>query len=365
MVTFTVKFLAFVFVAVSIAAAQADSKSPYPYLLRISHETYDDYSCALLQTSGAFHLELEHGSGDIKVHEGKINAEDVQKIRQILDDQSLANLSQREIEEPIVRGPTEKLQLTIYRYDHWQDLFFQSVESEEPIKQPIHVLIEWLDRLQKLPHEELSEDEGKQNCLPPRTIVLKRREPQVFPEVVAAPPLGKRSVLKVPPLAMPSAIASATPMLRIASVAVGTSDARQFCALIADNGHYRFENHVQKAGKPVSTEILAGQLNPQEVSQLRGILDSPALVNIRHREPRGSAPVPVMGNMMNLSIARPGGMQNIILSSSYGHEFGTFYGGDADVRSARKLNDFVIERLSADKTGTLDKSTRNDCTALP
>jgi hypothetical protein len=358
-----VKSLAFVILAVSLALCESDPR-PYPYLLRISHETYGDYSCALLQTSGAFHLEFAHG-GDIKVHEGTTNLEDVKKIQRILEGLELAELSQRQIQEPIFSGRTEKLQLTTYRGDRWQDLFFQTVESEEPFKQSLDPLVEWLDGLRKLPHKEFSEDEGKQNCLPPRKIVLKKRETVTFPEPVATNTLGTKSALKPPPLVTSSAMPSATPLLRVLSVVVGASDARQFCALIADNGRFRFENHKQKAGKPVHTEIFAGHLSLEELSQLRSLLDTPALANIQHHEPRGTAAVPMMGDMLNLSIARPGGVQNVILSSRYGREFGTVYGGDGDARSASKLMEFLNRRLPEEKDGMLDKSARNDCTALP
>lgn len=356
--------LAFVILAVALAACEGETR-PYPYLLRISHETYDDYSCALLQTSGAFHLEFAHG-GDVRVHEGTTNLEDVKKIQRILERPELSELSQRQIEEPIFSGRTEKLQLTTYRSDRWQDLFFQSIESEERFKESLDPLVEWLDGLRKLPHKELSEDEGKQNCLPPRKIVLKKREAVSFPDAVAPNPLGIKSALKLPPLvAATPAIPSATPLLRVLSVVVGGSDARQFCALIADNGRFRYENHLQKASKPVHSELFAGHLSLDELSRLRSLLDTPELANIQHHEPRGTAAVPVMGNLLNLSIARPDGVQNIVLSSGYGREFGTVYGGDGDIRSAAKLLEFLNHRLPEEKDGKLDDSARNECTALP
>lgn len=358
------RFLAFVFLVASAAAAQSGSE--YPYLLRISHKTYDESSCALLQTDGRFHVELAHEGSDVKVHEGTTTLEDVKKIQRILEHPDLAELSQRQIEEPIFSGRFEQLQLTIFRSHGWQDLFFQSAESEERFKDSLDPLVEWLDALRKLPHKELSEDEGKQNCLPPRKIVLKKRETISFPEVVAPNPLGIKSVLKLPPLVTSTpAIPSATPLLRVSSVVVGSSDARQFCALIADNGRFRYENHLQKASKPVRSEIFAGHLSLEELSHLRSLLDTPALANIQHHEPRGTAPVPMMGDMLNLSIARPSGIQEIILSSRYGHEFGTVYGGDGDIRSAAKLMEFLNRRLPEEKDGLLDNSARNECTALP
>lgn len=358
------RFLAFVFLIASVAAAQGGSE--YPYLLRISHKTYDDSSCALLQTNGRFHLELAHEGGDVKVHEGTTSLEDVKKVERILEHPGIAGLSQRQIEEPIFSGRFEQLQLTTFRGDGWQDLFFQSLESEERFKDSLDPLLEWLDALHKVPHEELSEDEGKQNCLPPRKIALKTRETFSFPDAVAPNPLGIKSVLKLPPLVVSTpAIPSATPLLRVSSVVVGSGDARQFCALIADNGRFRYENHLQKASKPVRTEIYAGHLSLDELSRLRSLLDTPELANIQHHEPRGTDPVPMMGDMLNLSISRPTGVQEIILSSRYGHEFGTVYGGDADVRSAAKLMEFLNHRLPEEKDGMLDNSARNECTALP
>jgi len=63
--------------------------------------------------------------------------------------------------------------------------------------------------------------------------------------------------------------------------------------------------------------------------------------------------------------ARPDGVQNIVLSSGYGREFGTVYGGDGDIRSAAKLLEFLNHRLPEEKDGKLDNSARNECTALP
>lgn len=356
--------LLFIFLTASFATSQADSPN---YLLRISHHTFDDYSCALLQSNGAFHLEFQRGD-DIHVFEGAVSLENVVKIQVILDRPQLRSLSQQQIEEPIVRGRTEQLQLTIYRHDHWQDLFFQSVESEEPVEESVNELVRWLDELHKLPHQEFSEDEGKQNCLPPRKIALTKRGPNPPPpSPVSRNDWGLKSALKVPPLTptVPTATAAMTPLLRVYSVAVKSSDARRFCALIADTGRYRFEDSHQKTGKPLKTETSAGMLSPQELAELRTILDSPAMATINHNEPRGSAEVPMMGDMMNLYIARPTGDQDIILSSSFGRQFGSFYGGDADVTVARDLTKFLKDHIENNRTGTLGNSTRNDCTEMP
>jgi hypothetical protein len=349
-----------------LAAPQVDRQYS-PSLLRISHETFNDYSCALLQENGAFHLEFAHGD-DLKVFEGTTNGGDVQKVQQLLANPQLTALSQEQIDEPIVRGRTEKLQVTVYRHDHWQDLFFQSVESEEPFERALEPLVQWLDDLHKLPHKTFTEDEGKQNCLPPRKITLKKRDANPPPpQPITSTDWAIKSILKIPALApaVPAAPASIRPTLRVYSLAVRTSEAQQSCALIAENGRYRFENHYQKMGRAVNIGITSGKLNSEELVELRAILDNPTLMKIQHHEPRGSAAVAMLGDMLNLSIIRPEGEQNIILSSSFGRQFGSFYGGDADTSVAHDLTEFLKDHIENAGASLLDKSARNDCTELP
>ena len=353
-------------VVIPVAASQVESH-PASYVLRISHETFSDYSCALLNTSGAFHLEFARGE-DIRVFEGTTGPEEVRKVKQLLADPKLETLSQRRIEEPIVRGPTEKLQLTIYRRDHWQDLFFQSEESEEPLRSSLEPLVRWLENLHKLPHKEFSEDAGKQNCLPPREIALKKREPNSPPAESFTPGnWAIKSILSVPPLQVPHSTAPVPvqPLLRVYSLVITRSDAQRSCVLIAGNGRYRFEDHSQKMGRSVTTEVTSGKLSSEELGKLQVILDNPSLVKIQHHEPRGTQPVSMLGDMLNLSIQRPAGEQDIILSSSFGRQFGSFYGGDADTAIARDLTEFLKEHIENGGGTALDKAARNDCTELP
>src|SRR5438552_722030 len=80
-----------------------------------------------------------------------------------------------------------------------------------------------------------------------------------------------KSILKVPALApaVPTAPASIRPILRVYSLAVRTGEAQQSCALIAENGRYRFENHYQKMGRAVNIGITSGKLNSEELVELR------------------------------------------------------------------------------------------------
>src|SRR5262249_31481091 len=158
-----------------------------------------------------------------------------------------------------VHSRWERLQLTINRSQYSQDLFFQSSESEEPYEQSLQPLVRWLDSLRKLPHKELSEDEGKQNCFPRSDIVLKQRGQNPITSVTGAPKSRPAQVLKAPPLASlsPARLGSLMPMLRVYAMSVNSSAARQFCVLITEGGTYRYEQRIQKTGKLVDTQVIS------------------------------------------------------------------------------------------------------------
>jgi hypothetical protein len=92
-----------------VAAAQARSA---PYLLRLDHSNFEGHSCALLQTSGRFHLEIDDGD-DVKVFEGNIKSEDLTRIAADLNSAALIDISQSLIQEPLIGTRHDELQLTI------------------------------------------------------------------------------------------------------------------------------------------------------------------------------------------------------------------------------------------------------------
>ncbi|HEY4054191.1 MAG TPA: hypothetical protein VGL74_10625 [Terriglobales bacterium] len=359
-----------IFIAVSWASGQA-VPLPYPYLLRLDHYGFDEHACALLQNSGAFHLEIDHGD-DVRVQEGSVDSRQLAAVQKDLDSEQMRRLSQQQIEEPIMRTRHDRLQVTILRGDGWQNLYFASGDSQQPFKQWLQPLVRWLDGLHKVPHRELSEDAGKNNCLPPKVIALQRRGEVAEPEKNKAE-ITMQVFSSSPPthssLPQPTAVepAPVPTLLHLFSQEIKSGIARERCLLIAENGEFRLENRVQKAGSRVSTEIALGQMGAQDVQQLRQILDDPHLANLKHREPPGgrNTPVPILGNMLELAIMRPAGNQRIVLTSAFGRPgFPAFYGGDADISEAGRLLKFLDERTAADKAVGQNAVTRNGCTDL-
>src|SRR5712692_3793604 len=102
--------LLLVFFTVSVASCQITPPA-YPYLLRLEHSDFEDYSCALLQRTGAFHLEVDRGD-EVKVSEGTIEANQLLQIERDLNTNALVTLSQQQIQEPLIRTRHDELQVT-------------------------------------------------------------------------------------------------------------------------------------------------------------------------------------------------------------------------------------------------------------
>jgi len=147
---------------------------------------------------------------------------------------------------------------------------------------------------------------------------------------------------------------------------VKNGNAHDRCALVAESGTYRFEERTQKGAKPVDTAVFSGRFNPDQLQQLRQILDDPNLANMNHREHRGGRVVPMMGDKLELSISRPEGIQQLVLSSAFDHpEIPGFYVGDGNLHNAEPLLKFLTEQVESPQAERLSKETRNSCTEVP
>jgi hypothetical protein len=350
--------LALFVLAPAVVSAQVELS---PYLLRLEHTTPESHICVLLQKIGFFHLESDSGDST-KVSEGSLTADGLRQIERDLQDSRLAALLQQQIEEPLIRRH-EFLQLNVSRDDHWQELTFFSAESQEPFRESLQPLIRWLNDLHKLPHKELSEDAGKNNCLAPGKIALKKRGEDTPRAAVESSPNSAFMPSPARPAAKPD---PAPALLHLSSLSVKSDGVRQSCVLIIANGFYRAEERTQKAGsKRVITKITGGKFAPEEISQMQQILDDPALAKIQHRKTSHMV-LPMSGEMLNLQINKPSGLQDVVLSSTFNHrDIPFFYSGDGDIRSAQPLLKFITEHVWTNDSGGLDPNLRNDCQNAP
>ncbi|MGH9514935.1 MAG: hypothetical protein ACRD3P_04565 [Terriglobales bacterium] len=351
------KLLLFALASV-LACAQLETA---PYLLRMEHTSLESHDCVLLRKTGFFHLESDNGES-IKVFEGTLTAGTLRQIQSELQERGLQALSQEKIEEPLIRR-SEFLRLEVSRNHHWQELIFRSAESQEPYRRSLQPLLRWLDDLHKVPHKQLSEDAGKNNCLPPSKIALKKRSEEAPSE---SAPIGKNSApvdSSKPKDAKPEPVPT---LLQLGSLSVKAHVVRQACVLIVANGFYRAEEEDQKEGsKRVETKITGGKLAPEEISQLQQLLNDPAIAGIHHRK-TSHMTLPMSGEMMNLQIYRTSSVQDVVLSSTFNRrDIPFFYSGDGDISSAQPLLKFMIEHVWTAGSGRLDPSLRNDCQSAP
>jgi hypothetical protein len=331
------------------------------YVVRMAQETSLNSTCVLLQDTGAFHYE----SGDrqqTRVLEGKISAAQLEALRQNLG--KLYDLSQAEIEEPLIHGPRNLVDIHIFRKAGSKELLFRSRESQQAYATGLNPLLRWMYGLRKLPHRELSEDAGKRNCLPRKSLVLKSREksPAQAPPI-RTPIAGRR-------IAPPSTEVAPSPppvqaLVRLAFMQKTSSDARQTCVLVAEDGQYRFERRHQKDGsKKVENSMAVGRLTAPDLNELRNILASPALVGIRHREPPAGMPLHIKGAVLELSINRASGVQDLILTDSTRRST-FFYSGDADITYARPLLGYIGKQIEPRAAPPGKASELNGCGQLP
>jgi hypothetical protein len=174
----------------------------------------------------------------------------------------------------------------------WQQLSFPDPHSREPYRESLAPLIEWLDRVQKLRAQKLSEEEGRNNCLPFAKPELSRRTEKVqephasaSPNVSAAnngPQLGDRTPQE-----------SFKYILRMEESGVAGGMVTMTCTLILNSGGYHFVKQSRDLGsRKVRSMVLDGILDAKQISLLQQILRDPVLQKSRSGPPTSEVYIP-------------------------------------------------------------------------
>jgi hypothetical protein len=155
-------------------SAPRPGSANYTYLMHLETMNFDNQTCVLLQANGQFHLEEERGDRT-KVFEGTLSEAKLLETQNIINNDGLRSLTQKQI--TLLKGNIllDELRIDIFRGDHWQVLFFPDNTTRKPFESAVAPIVTWLATLRKEPHQELTEDEGKNDCRFPKRIVLKRR----------------------------------------------------------------------------------------------------------------------------------------------------------------------------------------------
>ena len=358
LVSVRAKLLTALTVLLCASATFHGETKPASYLLRLAHENLEGTSCVLVQEDGKFHYE----TGDrysTRVYEGEVPASQLDDVNEVL--QKLAMVSQKQIEEPLIHGPYDLVDVGFTKDGAWRELFFRTAESQAPYRKSLLPLLQWMDRLHKLPHRQFSEDAGKQNCLPRHRLRLIPRDEFVEQPPPPTPSFGSRQPTLAPqPAAIPAKV---SPLLQLGMLTRTSSGARQSCTLVASDGQFRFEARAQNTGsKSVKTLFAKGSLSGEDLQTLHSLLDAPVLAKLRHHEPPGGMALNIMGQVIELYISRGTGMQELVLTDST-HRNTFFFAGDADVSKAEGLLKFVHQHFEANAAPGAS-SDRNGCTDL-
>ena len=127
-----------------------------------------------LTPRGRFHLETSHGDRT-KVLEGSLPNAELLNVQRMLDSDGIPGLSQDQPASPKTTRVSEIVQISIFRTDHWQNLVFMDDNGSSVHSAVVRSASELVGSLHTQAHQQLNQDEGKNNCQSPKKIELKTR----------------------------------------------------------------------------------------------------------------------------------------------------------------------------------------------
>lgn len=236
------------------------------YLLRLERAGYLQSVCVLLDANGGYHLE-RHTLDKVRVFEGSVDAAELREIVRVLSADQLFRLEQKQIPDLMLKSDNDRVLLEVHRPAYWQQLLFPDSASRVPFRDEMEPLLKWLDAVNKRKTRQLSEEAGRNNCLPPA-------RPEFAQRSTAAP---ERKSAAVPPPA--TVTTPSTYILRMIDERRTHYQAEASCLLVSTSGMYHVVRQWRSQSKGLSTMVLDGTLDPAKLASLRGILDAPELVN--------------------------------------------------------------------------------------
>lgn len=327
------------------SAAAAD----YPFLLRLQRREYGSNACVLLRREGEYHLEQE-GRRSTAVFEGTLSPAQLAKVNQWLNEPTLQHFSQKDVVVPLISRNNDQIQINILRSDHWQWLEFPDAESRKPLAFSLDPLLQWLKNLPKLPARKLSEDQGKNNCLPPREIELKRR--------------GEADSGKSPAAAHPESSPTephASFLLRFEVDRYGSGTAERECIVVYPDGRYHAEKSSQSGGANMATQVYEARLSEGKLGNVRELLEKPDLAGLHE----GNLPQDAQAAEITVVwIPRAEGLQTL----RFARNFSLWHAGrwnsvsnDPGARIAEPIQDWVRAELHPSRANQQKNVAGTNC----
>jgi len=144
------------------------------YIFRMSRLEGSRTSCVIVQNNGRFHLEQGRGNG-IHVFEGTLPADRLASLNALLNDDRFLKLLPEAVSSSLLPTGLDELVISVSREERWMSLRFLSGMSSEHNRALLDQFLKWNAGVLKSPHKKLSEEAGRNNCLPPGAAGLERR----------------------------------------------------------------------------------------------------------------------------------------------------------------------------------------------
>lgn len=348
------------------------SNSKHAYELRLEQVTEGENVCVLLRRDGHYHFE--HTLSDrARVYEGSISQTSLKEIQTVVNNDELLRLTQSKIPLHLYSVSWDELDLRVARATGWQQLRFPDAESRKAFRQSLDPLLKWLHALPTENRIEMTEEEGKNNCLPSRSEKPKfatRERP------------ARSTPVKAPP-SLPDSY-----MLRIVFDQLSPGEAKRTCAIVYPNGFYHLEKSREKhsssgvyqpdivnqaVGGKIKADVFEQFLDSAATAELRELLDNPTLVASRHSTlPAGLHYTDAEITM--LFIRREGLIQQLAFTNYFGGDdvrdpIGGSRGNIQHIDSAANLisplQKWMKSNIESRKAARLKDGFGNNCTSVP
>jgi hypothetical protein len=331
------------------------------FIVRLQRIRSDRDVCAIVRRDGLFHLESEtHNRVDAS--EGTLDDSELAELKDVLNNEDLAKLSQQKIAIPLLMTEKDELRVSILRSPSTQNLTFLDRESRRPFDDFIHPLLHWMDILQHHAHTTLGEFEGRNNCLPPKELGFTPR-PAVQPS--PAPASKEESLSGSSSASAPMISPKDTFLMRweINHIAQGT--VQDTCVIVYPSGQYRMEKTTQAYTEKFKLHAFEGVLDGTELRELGTLLNQPELRASTHRNlPQGE--IFREGELTTLSVFREDRVQQLSFASYFGVPgwvSNVSAGTDPEERLVKPLRKWLKEHVEGIKAPALQNAEQTRCIA--
>lgn len=144
------------------------------FIFRLSQFERSDASCVLVQKNGKFHLERAHRK-TLQVFEGTLAAEHLAALDHLLTEDRFQQLLPEAVSSSLLPTGLDELTISVPREGNWMTLRFLSGVSSDRNRPLLEEFLKWKAGVLKGPHKSLSEEGGRNNCLPLVPVDLTTR----------------------------------------------------------------------------------------------------------------------------------------------------------------------------------------------